>query len=82
MLRTIGSCSNCGGAVQIPDEWMYTVPPIPTCSSCGARAKQAHGPVIPMVPGPQQRIGIEIRPYTPTWTGDSFPYDPTGGPAI
>lgn len=46
--RTIGTCSICGGAVTTPDIWMGVVPPIPSCSSCGAIPKHAHGPVIDM----------------------------------
>jgi len=45
---TIGTCSLCGGAVRLPAAWYGTVPPIPTCASCGATAKQPHGPVVDM----------------------------------
>lgn len=44
----IGSCSLCGGAVTVPTIWHGIVPPTPTCSSCGATKRAAHGPVIPM----------------------------------
>lgn len=45
---TIGTCSLCGGAVTLPTVWLGIVPPTPTCSTCGATPKQAHGPVIDM----------------------------------
>lgn len=48
MSYTIGACSKCGGAVQIPDVWSGIVPPKPQCGSCGAVAKNAYGNVIPM----------------------------------
>ena len=47
-MQTIGSCSKCGGPVQLPMFWGGSIPPKPTCGDCGAVAKQAHGPVIPM----------------------------------
>lgn len=53
MNRTIGTCSLCGGAVTVPSVWMGVIPPVPTCSGCGARAAEAHGPVIPMKPAPR-----------------------------
>lgn len=28
--------------------WLGTVPPIPTCETCGATMKEPHGPVIEM----------------------------------
>lgn len=43
-----GTCSICKGLVTTPDVWMGIYPPIPTCISCGAKAKQPHGPVIEM----------------------------------
>ena len=45
----IGTCSICGGAVTAPAVWSGVVPPVPTCSSCGAIKKQSYGPVIDMV---------------------------------
>lgn len=48
MDRTIGTCSNCGGRVTLPEIWMGVIPPVPTCQSCGATQKQPHGPVIEM----------------------------------
>ena len=47
---TIGTCSLCGGPVQIPGIWMGIFPPTPTCGHCGAVAAQTFGPTIPMVP--------------------------------
>lgn len=43
---TVGTCSCCGGAVQVPKFWMSVVPAVPTCSTCGAVAVQDHGPLI------------------------------------
>ena len=43
-----GTCGRCGGAVVTPTIWMGIYPPVPTCQSCGATPKQAHGPVIDM----------------------------------
>lgn len=44
----IGTCSLCGGAVTVPTLWGGIIPPTPTCSSCGAVKKAAHGPVVEM----------------------------------
>lgn len=44
----IGACSLCGGDVTIPQVYMSTRPPVPTCNSCGA-VKRPAGPVIDMV---------------------------------
>ena len=49
MEKEVGTCGNCGGRVMLPTIWHSVVPPVPTCSSCGARAKQ-RGPVIEMEP--------------------------------
>lgn len=49
MTQTIGTCSICGGAVTVPTIFHSVVPPVPTCSSCGATAR-ASGPVVPMEP--------------------------------
>lgn len=42
----IGTCSICGGAVTAPTAWSGVVPPVPTCSLCGAIKTQSYGPVI------------------------------------
>lgn len=47
MNTIIGTCSRCGGPVGYPTVWYGTVPPVPTCSHCGATAKNPYGPVIP-----------------------------------
>ena len=47
----IGTCSICGGRVEVPDVWYGLNPPTPTCQSCGAISAQ-HGPVIQMRPNP------------------------------
>lgn len=48
MNTTIGTCSVCGGPVQIPAVWFGVTPPEPACARCGAVAQKSHGPVIPM----------------------------------
>ena len=49
MKNTIGTCSLCGGPVQVPEFWGGCVPPQPTCAHCGAVAKPTYGPTIQMV---------------------------------
>lgn len=51
---TIGTCSLCGGPVQVHAVWMSIVPEVPTCAECGATAS-SHGPVIDMKPAPPSR---------------------------
>jgi len=55
---TIGTCSECGGAVCILKNWMGLQPQVPTCTSCGATMEN-HGPVIPMKPKPKISRAIE-----------------------
>lgn len=62
---TIGTCSLCGGRVSIPAAWMATIPPTPTCQSCGAIGA-SHGPIVPMRPAPR-------FDSTATWGGDTKP---------
>jgi len=66
----IGTCSECGGAVAIPDLWGGVIPPTPTCTQCGAVAAN-HGPVMPMRPNPfrQQRDTYPPTIYGPVKTG-------------
>lgn len=52
--QTVGTCGNCGGAVQVDTIFHSVVPPRPQCSSCYAYAAESHGPVIPMEPSPQR----------------------------
>lgn len=47
-MAVIGTCSNCGGAVTVPEFWGGEAPPMPTCSRCGARARNAYGRTIDM----------------------------------
>lgn len=47
---TIGTCSICGGRVQIPAIWNGIIPPTATCSACGAVGIDDFGTVIPMRP--------------------------------
>lgn len=65
----IGTCSECGGAVGIPDVWGGVIPPTPTCTRCGAVAAN-HGPVIPMIK-PQSETSINwgdiVRNINSTW---------------
>ncbi len=51
MDKTIGTCSECGGAVVLPEFYHSVVPPKPTCANCGAVAAE-HGPVIQMAKRP------------------------------
>jgi hypothetical protein len=80
--RVIGTCSVCSGAVTVPEAWLGTVPPTPECVSCGAVAKQHHGPVIEMRPRqwpatlPWLDLRYEPRPYYPWW--GSFTAVPAG----
>ncbi len=47
----VGKCSLCGGLVTVPKTFMSTVPPVPTCESCGAVEDVASRlPVVPMKP--------------------------------
>lgn len=45
-MKTIGTCSVCGGAVQVPDDENGTA----TCVTCGAVAESNHGALIKMRP--------------------------------
>lgn len=49
-MRTVGTCSLCGGVVTVPDPWMGVTPPTPSCSRCHAVPVEAHGPVVQMQP--------------------------------
>lgn len=40
MDKILGSCSQCGGDVTVPESYMSVVPPVPTCKSCGATVKR------------------------------------------
>jgi hypothetical protein len=56
MYQTIGTCSLCRGAVTVPNVWGGIIPPTPTCSSCGAKPANPHGPVIDMEPTRRYQI--------------------------
>jgi len=43
-----GTCGKCGGPVVVPRVWHGVQPPTPQCLNCGAKPKQAHGPVMDM----------------------------------
>lgn len=61
MDTTIGTCSLCGGRVTVPELWAATIPPVPTCTSCGARQKQPYGPVIEMERPAVARFDLTIE---------------------
>lgn len=56
----VGTCSLCGGPVVMPSMMVHATP---HCLSCGAIAKNPHGPVIPMerprMPRPKHLTWIE-----------------------
>lgn len=67
-MATIGTCSICGGSVQVPDAWWGTNPPVPVCSKCGATPIAPHGPMIPMRPNPMPGIPQTTDPIVdPDW---------------
>ena len=47
-LVILGRCSICSGNVTVPETWMGTQPPVPTCSSCGATRADNDRSIIPM----------------------------------
>lgn len=47
-MQTIGTCSNCGGPVQVPEGWGGLMPPPARCAKCGSRPINEYGPIIPM----------------------------------
>jgi len=51
----LGTCSNCGGPVVIPNQYLSISQPKPRCLKCGASASNNFGPIIQM--GPPNRIG-------------------------
>lgn len=64
-MATVGTCSQCGGPVQVPDAWGGVIPPVPTCAHCGARRANAYGPVIPMAPRPRGQGDTTPTPAAP-----------------
>jgi hypothetical protein len=63
-IQILGTCSICGGAVTVPMHWGGTMPPTPTCASCGARKKQPHGRVIEMeAPRPRQPVRLTTKGF-------------------
>ena len=67
-MQTIGTCSLCGGPVQIPQMWGGSVPPVPTCARCGSIVARAYGPVIPM--RRPQRSNRNATTETVLWSRD------------
>lgn len=77
MSHTVGTCSNCGGRVTVPEVWMGMNPPIPTCQSCGARKRQPHGPTVPMGPPevpPADEIAASLRTLHPIFAAAIKPF--------
>jgi hypothetical protein len=61
-MKTIGTCNECGGPVQVPELWGGSVPPTPTCARCGAIAQNPYGRVIPMTrPRGTQSVADDSR---------------------
>lgn len=72
MNKTIGTCSLCGGPVQVATVYYSVVPPEPKCASCGA-TKADHGPVITMKPAqPRQHLGSAIDTFAQAYLGGRF----------
>jgi hypothetical protein len=54
METPIGTCSECGGPVVVPDHDAWN--PTPHCAHCGAVARNPYGPRVEMEPGsPRER---------------------------
>lgn len=66
MNTTIGTCSICGGRVTVPTHWSATIPPTPTCESCGA-VKAGHGPVIQMTKRADPKDLAEFKDAVVVW---------------
>lgn len=48
-MKTIGTCSICGGPVQVPEEITpETTSSVPKCANCGASPESPHGPTLKM----------------------------------
>lgn len=76
---TVGTCSLCGGPVQVPKHCLSVVPPTPTCAKCGARPKQDHGPIIEMErPQPSTEIRWGYKMAGP----EVCEYEFTRGPGV
>jgi hypothetical protein len=70
-MRTIGTCSVCGGPVMVEDPWFGVVPPVPRCKHCGATARNPFGPTIPMEPKPFSQRDKDIT--GPVWRWQKGP---------
>lgn len=57
-VNVIGTCSQCGGPVEVPHAYYSIYLPTPTCRNCGARAASNHGPIIKTVK-PSGSVGWE-----------------------
>lgn len=62
----VGTCSLCGCAVCVPSVWHGVVPPVPTCSGCGAVPANPHGPVMDMRPSKTYTV-TSIRIVNGKW---------------
>jgi hypothetical protein len=60
MHQIVGKCSLCGGAVTVPTVYHSTVPPTPSCQSCGA-TKKNDLPIVEMERAPRQQLLNETR---------------------
>lgn len=58
---TIGTCSICGGPVQVHTTWGSVLPDVPTCANCGATKRQHSGPVIDMEPAGAEQARERAR---------------------
>lgn len=65
-MATIGTCGNCGGAVEIPDVWNGIYPPTPQCRSCNSVPAEPHGKTIKMRPLPSAAPLGSIRKESPS----------------
>ena len=64
----VGTCSNCGGPVQVPDHWASVLPAVPTCAQCGA-VVDTKLPVLPMRP----RVGFQVTTRSGVSAGPFVP---------
>ena len=48
MKKQVGNCGLCGARVFMPEVWLGVDPPVPTCESCGATAKNTDMPTLDM----------------------------------
>lgn len=66
----VGRCSICGGSVTVPTIWGGVVPPVPTCSSCGATMQPNYGRTLPMTPARPHRYTVATN-VSDLWKKDN-----------